>query len=263
MHEAVKVAAPSLGEGQVGVEEIHEPGLAAPDAAPQVQSAHRRGRPGRPHGPQPATRKPRRPVTGEQARLQIHEAVDGGDLRRVGYEMPLPRPHGSNAAAGLRPRRGSRPGLSRSRALDLQLRQIAKVLERGGVGERIEVLDRQSMDDVAHRQFGEFPGQRARDVGDGDDRARARAAPWSVCGWFRGWCASAPHRVRRPAAAARTAPRAHRPAIPDRRRALRPPAAGSPPPRRSPRCRCARRPDSAPHPSGRRSRAPSCSVIAA
>ncbi len=43
VHEAVKVAAPALGEGQALIEEIHEPGLAPADAAPEIQPLLQRG----------------------------------------------------------------------------------------------------------------------------------------------------------------------------------------------------------------------------
>src|SRR5215472_15340843 len=43
------------------------------------------------------------------------------------------------------------------------------MLERAGVGERIPVLHRQAVNDVAYRELGEFAGERAREVGYRDD----------------------------------------------------------------------------------------------
>ena len=40
---------------------------------------------------------------------------------------------------------------------------------RTGIGERIRVLHRQTVDDVAHRELGELAGERTGEVRHGDD----------------------------------------------------------------------------------------------
>src|SRR6185437_12962775 len=50
-----------------------------------------------------------------------------------------------------------------------QIRQVAEMLERLRIGERVHILDRQSMNDIAYRELGEFPRQRTGEVGNGDD----------------------------------------------------------------------------------------------
>src|ERR1700750_1770960 len=49
-----------------------------------------------------------------------------------------------------------------------ELGQLAEVLERCGVGERIEVLHRQSVDHIAHRELGELAGEGTREIRDRD-----------------------------------------------------------------------------------------------
>src|SRR5579872_921414 len=53
-----------------------------------------------------------------------------------------------------------------------EIRQIAEVLEGLGVGERVDVLDRQPMHHIAHGQFGQLAGQRPRNVRYRDDLCR-------------------------------------------------------------------------------------------
>src|ERR1700686_3627093 len=49
--------------------------------------------------------------------------------------------------------------------LALQLVAIAKMLQRLGIGQRLEVLDGVAVDDVAHRELDDLPALGARDVG--------------------------------------------------------------------------------------------------
>ena len=48
--------------------------------------------------------------------------------------------------------------------------------QRLGIGERLGVLHLPPVDDVANRKFGDLARPRARDVGNGDDMARADGA---------------------------------------------------------------------------------------
>src|SRR5262252_2898311 len=59
-----------------------------------------------------------------------------------------------------------------TRASGPELGQLAEVLERCGVGERIEVLHRQSVDDIAHGELGELAGEGAREIRNRNDLGR-------------------------------------------------------------------------------------------
>ena len=244
-----KVAPAPLGERQAVEEQIHEPGLAAADAAPQVQSAHRSPRRTGAEDAEPArqARAPRRLRAGAGADPRVARALRAAPGRIAG---DVPRARAGSGRADRRPRARARRRKAalrraslRTRLQDCKLGQIAEILERTRIGERIHVVHRQPVDDVAHRKLGELAGERARQVRHRDDLAPARAARWSGCGWCCGSPCSAPHRAATPRAAARTAPRARHPASPGRPPALRQSAAGSRPRSRSPRYRCARRRD--------------------
>ena len=53
-----------------------------------------------------------------------------------------------------------------------QLRQVPEQLQRLRIGERLAVLDRPAMDDVAHGELGDLAGLGARNVGDRHDPGR-------------------------------------------------------------------------------------------
>ena len=46
-----------------------------------------------------------------------------------------------------------------------QLRAVAELLERFGIGQRLDVLDRLAVHDVAHRELNDLSALGARDVG--------------------------------------------------------------------------------------------------
>src|SRR5205085_7828522 len=53
-----------------------------------------------------------------------------------------------------------------------QLRSIPELVERVGIGQRLPILDRSPVHDVAYGQFHYFPTLRAWNVGDLDDSGR-------------------------------------------------------------------------------------------
>src|SRR6516162_7400692 len=59
-----------------------------------------------------------------------------------------------------------------TRASGAELGQLAEVLERCRVGERIEVLHRQAVDHIAHRELGELAGQGTREIRNRNDLGR-------------------------------------------------------------------------------------------
>jgi hypothetical protein len=71
-----------VGERQGAVEQIHHQGLAAADAAPQIQAAHGRWAAAREasHAASPAAWRRRT----EQIAIQAFQRFDGARLRRVG-----------------------------------------------------------------------------------------------------------------------------------------------------------------------------------
>ena len=114
------------------------------------------------------------------------------------------------------------------------------------------VPDGPAVDDVANRELGQLPRERARYVGHRDDLRRHVARRGVRRGWCRGSASrnassSATPGRSRTNSTMRTSPCQSWPMARPR---------GSPAsprrPRRSPPCRCARRPDSTPRPNARR-----------
>ena len=80
-HEAVEMPALGLARGQTFVEQIHQKGLAAPDATPQIQPGHRLRRGTRAQMPAEAPQQPRlHPGLREQRGVQ---AVQRGQQRAL------------------------------------------------------------------------------------------------------------------------------------------------------------------------------------
>src|ERR1700681_3141166 len=83
---------------------------------------------------------------------------------------------GNHEPIGIAKGRGANSGVSPNgplrRVLRTELRQIAIKLERLGVGERLAVLDRPAVHDVADSEFDDLAGFGARNIGDGDDLRR-------------------------------------------------------------------------------------------
>ena len=81
VHEAVEMAPALVGKGQAGKEQIHQPGLAAADAAPHVQPAHGGAWALRQQSCEPAVQ--RAGSCGDEALRSSFESLEGCKLRRV------------------------------------------------------------------------------------------------------------------------------------------------------------------------------------
>src|SRR6185312_12743526 len=117
----MEVAPTRFGEGQALEEQVHEPGLAAAHAAPEVQTALRL-----PHGAadqaaEPAAEGGRMSfVRRDESLAQLVELCDGRQLRRVGLETAIGEPLQVKVAKAGARRGGvawSRVGLSYPRLL--------------------------------------------------------------------------------------------------------------------------------------------------
>ena len=86
VHEAVEVQPAAFAQRQAVEEQVHEPGLAAPDATPEVQAAHRRAAAGGQQRGEPA-----RPGGGgrDEAAAQRIEVRHRRKLRALGAEAAL------------------------------------------------------------------------------------------------------------------------------------------------------------------------------
>ena len=210
-----------LRERQALEEHVHQPGLAAADAAPQIEAASRR--PARLRMPSfassalaPSTGAPRcgdqpraagRPA--RRRRLQLRGVLAKAALlrsARVRSRSPARRPWPVAPSA-------SRQVSSSARS--------RKMLQRLRIRERVHVLHRAAMDHVAHGELGDLAGQRARDIRHGDDLRRHVPRRGRRADRVADRLLQRLVERRRRASAARTAPRARRLAIPARRRALR------------------------------------------
>ena len=98
VHETVEVAAALVREREAGEEKIHEPGLAAPDAAPQVQATHGSG--GR--APEERSRASAAPARRVPRYSRARRSIEPGERPRAGPDLAEARaaaPRGSSPAA--------------------------------------------------------------------------------------------------------------------------------------------------------------------
>ena len=217
-------------------------------------------------------------MCGDEPTAQVVELFDSGELGSVGAKAALGEPPGVHVAEirgrggrvlirrGAGWRRSARwPVVFAARRRRLihithaksgrQIRQIAKMLERLRVGQRIDVLHRQPVDHIAHGKLGNLPRQRARQVSHRNDfrrhMARRRMGADRVANLLSQRLVELDVRL----SGARTTPPARHSASPAQPQALRrlPPAPR--PRRRSPPYRYVRHPDSTRRPTARRSRA--------
>ena len=163
-HEAMEVLPAFVVERQRVVEEIHDEGLAAPDAAPEIEPAHRRCA---------SCRRASRPC--RASRDAARRAADRGTgARALRRRAPARRRR--------RARRARRAGDTvRAGPSRFELGAADEMVERLRVRERVAVADGPAVNRFAHRELDDLAVHRARNVGDGEDlrrhvaRARTRS----------------------------------------------------------------------------------------
>ena len=106
-------------------------------------------------------RGPKRTVELKVRDPQQFELVKVGDQVQATYEEAVALSVEPGEAAG-----------GEEAALGAELGAVAEVLQRLGVGERLEVLHRPAVHDVAHRELDDLAALGARDVGDLHDLRR-------------------------------------------------------------------------------------------